>query len=175
LIQEELSNIVYGFNTSVSNLLLAGMTVALVWFGYVLSIGAVAAYVSSSKSIRKALAKRVASAPARLRQGGEEAFLRAEFKLTNRRLAFAKTMGPALGFLLTVSSLSAALHPSVQATQDTFRFVSGIQIAVIATFIGLAIRIVAHWAQRVYVDLAERLLLLLADEQGDAAGERGSG
>jgi hypothetical protein len=174
LIQEELSNIVYGFNTWVSNFLLAGMTVALVWFGYVLSTGAVAAYVSSSNSIRKALAKRVESAPARLRRAGEAAFLKAEFILTNRRLAFAKTMGPALGFLLTVSSLSAALHPSVQATQDTFRFVSGIQIAVIATFVGLAIRIVAQWAQRVHVDLAERLLALLADEQ-DASVDRHDG
>jgi biopolymer transport protein ExbB/TolQ len=164
LMQEELSDLVLAFNNSVANLCLAAMVVALLWFAYLLVSGAKRLYFSSDTSLRKDFKKFAENTPSELKGQGEEAVLQAQFQLQNRNLAFAKTMGPALGFLLTVSSLSAALHPSVQATQDTFRFVSGIQIAVIATFVGLAIRIVAQFAQRVHRDLAERLLLILRRE-----------
>jgi hypothetical protein len=161
LMQEELSDLVLAFNNSAANVCLGFMVVAFLWFAYLLMAGTKRLYFSPDSALLTDFRRFVDQAPSDLKKQGEEALLNVQFQLQNRNFAFAKTMGPAFGFLLTVSSLSAALHPSLQATQDTFRFVSGIQIAVIATFVGLAIRIVAQFGQRVHRDLAERLLLLL--------------
>jgi hypothetical protein len=161
LMQEELSDIVLLFNGPVANIFLACMLVAFLWFTYLLMSGMKRLYTWSDKALERDFKKRVESTPEELKNQGEVAVLYAQFQLQSRNFSFAKTMGPAFGFLLTVTSLSAALHPSVQATQDTFRFISGIQVAVIATAVGLAIRIVAHFGQRVYRDLAERLALLI--------------
>jgi hypothetical protein len=170
LLQEELSNLVLGFNNSIANLLLGGMVVAFLWFTYLALSASVQLYLGSDQSVLKRLDGRFGKAPHPVRIKGKRAFVSTEFTIINRRLTFAKAVGPAFGFLLTVSSLSAALHPSVQAAQDTFRFVSGIQIAVIATFVGLAIRIAAQVAQRSYRSLAERLLSLAADNTHAATG-----
>lgn len=164
LMQDELSDLVLAFNNSLANVLLAAMVVALLWLAYLWVAAAKRLYVSKDVPLRREFMGFFENAPAELRGRGPSAVVELQFHAQNRRFVFAKTMGPALGFLLTVSSLSAALHPSVQGTQDTFRFVSGIQIAIIATFVGLAIRIVAQFAQRLHRDLAERVLLLIEQE-----------
>jgi hypothetical protein len=162
IVQEKLSDIVLAFNDTIANFLLAAMVVAFLWFAFLLVYGIKELRFTSDSALVSRLQKRYDKATPELQEVGKQAVVQAEHNLIYRRLAFAKGVGPAFGFLLTVSSLSAALHPSVQATQDTFRFVSGIQIAVIATFVGLAIRIVAHFGQRTYRDLGERLLRLVA-------------
>ena len=49
-----------------------------------------------------------------------------------------------MGFMLTVSSLVESLRPATQSSQNAYAFISGIQIAVVATFLGLAIRILCE-------------------------------
>ncbi len=161
VLQEDLGDLVLAFNNAVANLLLGGMLVALLWFSYLLVSSTRQLKMTTDTKLYEKFAQRYELADPSLRRQGRRAVVETEYRLTYRRLAFAKASGPALGFLLTVSSLSAALHPSVQSSQDTFRFVSGIQTAVIATFIGLSIRIVAHATQRSYRKLQERLLKLL--------------
>jgi hypothetical protein len=161
IVQEKLSDVVLEFNNSVANVVLAAMVLSFFWFTFLFLYGLKELYITRDKPLLARFMRRVEKTLVELRNQGAEAVLKAEYAALNRRLSFAKTAGPAFGFLLTVSSLSAALHPSVQAAQDTFRFVSGIQIAVIATFVGLAIRIVAHCGQRAYRNLSERILLLL--------------
>jgi hypothetical protein len=160
LLQEEIGGIVFSFNNIVANVLLAAMIVGLLWHAWALCCGTKDLYVSPDASLRKKMNKLISAAPPEIKAKGAEV-VRWKYTELYRRLAFAKTVGPALGFLLTVSSLSAALHPSLQSTQDTFRMVSGIQIAVVATFVGLAIRIVAQFSQRVHRSLGERYLQLL--------------
>ena len=161
LLQEEVGNALYRFNGIFSNVVIGLMIVALFWQLYVVGGGAIQAYAASDASFILRMRNRRKAVPHALAEQGDEAVIKAEFTYINRRLSFAKTLGPAAGFLLTVSSLSAALHSSVGMQQDTFLFLSGIQIAVVATFVGLAIRIVAQWGQRVYRDIAERQLVLL--------------
>jgi hypothetical protein len=57
-----------------------------------------------------------------------------------------------------VSSLAAALHPAVQASQDAYTFLAAVQVAVISTFVGLLVRIIAHGC----IVEAERLLEALS-------------
>lgn len=161
LLQEDVGDVLYTFNGSFSNVVLGLMIVAFFWQIYVVSIGAYRAYLSGDEVLVRDARQRCTIAPPALSKGGSVATIRADFAYMNRRLSFAKTLGPAVGFLLTVSSLSAALHTSAAATQDTFRFLSGIQIAIVATFVGLAIRIVAQFGQRAYRDMSERQLALL--------------
>jgi hypothetical protein len=161
LMQDILSDLILLFNGSLANIFLAAMVVALLWLGFLFTGAAKRLYLNTDKTLLDSFNKRVANTAQELKKQGAEAVLSAQFQMQNRNFVFAKTMGPVFGFLLTVSSLSAALHPTVQAEQDTFHFISGIQVAIVATFIGLAIRIVAQFAQRVHRDLAERVLLLL--------------
>ncbi|HPQ43896.1 MAG TPA: hypothetical protein PKZ42_06665 [Syntrophales bacterium] len=58
-------------------------------------------------------------------------------------LRFLQVLGPAVGFTLTISSLIAALHPSIRELGDIgiSSFFEAIQIAMISTFVGLLIRL----------------------------------
>ena len=59
-----------------------------------------------------------------------------------------KSLGPAIGFALTVSSLISSLNPSSLNNEDLTEFFYSIQIAMVSTFIGLIIRILAIVSQR---------------------------
>lgn len=165
LIQEDLAGILFKYNAEVSDLVLGLMLVALFWEIYLLGLGLWPLYTQSDKKLLRDFERRHKAVPPRLQRQGAEAIARADFEGINRRLIFAKTMGPAFGFLLTVSSLSAALHPANGGAQDTLQFVTAIEVAVVATFVGLAIRIAAQFGQRVYRDLTERQLVLLTEKR----------
>lgn len=70
---------------------------------------------------------------------------------------FWQVLGPAVGFLFTVSSLVVALHPSVRNANDLDTFTRGIHVAMIATFLGLLLRIVALEGERVNNKLLVRV------------------
>lgn len=60
-----------------------------------------------------------------------------------RIYSFLSIMGPAIGFLLTVSSLIAGLHPRLISPDKFGYFLQSIQLAMVSTFLGLFIRIEA--------------------------------
>jgi len=70
-------------------------------------------------------------------------------------------LGPALGFLLTVSSLIEALNP-LRSGNDLEGFLAGIHVALISTFLGLLLRLVALEGARVNDKLGELFQLHLA-------------
>ena len=57
----------------------------------------------------------------------------------NVTFRFLQALGPAMGFILTVSSLIAALDPSLLTANDINGFLRGIHVAMISTFLGLNI------------------------------------
>ena len=71
-------------------------------------------------------------------------------------LRFLQVMGPAFGFILTVASLITALHPSIQQKQNISTFFGAIQVAMVSTFLGLLIRMLAVFLQRVNDKLFNR-------------------
>jgi biopolymer transport protein ExbB/TolQ len=78
------------------------------------------------------------------------------------QIRFLQALGPALGFILTVSSLVQALHPaSLLGSKGLDGFLSGIHVAMISTFLGLLIRIIALEAARVNDELLIRADLRL--------------
>lgn len=67
----------------------------------------------------------------------------------NESFKFYQIVGPAIGFVLTISSLIAGLHPLVKEAQNLIMFLDAIQVALVSTFLGLLIRIVAISLQRI--------------------------
>jgi len=160
LIQDKLSDLIFGANEVVGNVLLASLIIAFLWLTLLLVQAWTQIYwVPDAKvlaKLRKLLSEALSDRDAKLRSVVTDSY-----GALHRRLVFCRVLGPALGFLLTVSSLVAGLHPSATAEQDTFRFVSSLQLALVATFMGLAVRIVAEFTLRLHRDLAERKLALL--------------
>lgn len=144
MIQDSISDAVLVLNSSVGNVILVGMLIGLVWTLSMLGPAFWTRYVCTEADLVERASKQAALL-AQVGIGRYEVVRGAERQL-QERLAMAKVLGPAFGFLLTVSSLAAALHPAVQGRQDAFQFVSAIQIAILSTLIGLAIRIVAQVA-----------------------------
>jgi hypothetical protein len=62
----------------------------------------------------------------------------------NRQL---QLLGPAIGFILTIASLIVGLNPSLKEVQNIEIFFETIQIAMVSTFVGLGIRIIAIFSQ----------------------------
>jgi biopolymer transport protein ExbB/TolQ len=82
----------------------------------------------------------------------------------DRTFLFMQALGPAVGFILTVSSLVGALHPALRSSNNLDGFLTGIHVAMISTFIGLLLRIIALWGERFNNELYERALLRLPAE-----------
>jgi hypothetical protein len=72
------------------------------------------------------------------------------------RFQFYQALGPALGFILTVSSLIAALDSAKLEANDFAGFMAGISVAMISTFLGLLLRLVALESARVNNKLLRR-------------------
>jgi hypothetical protein len=161
LIQDKLSDFLLKANELVGNVLLCSLVVALFWIATWVAWGFTATYLLSDDALIRTVTKsRVAAQPAP--QRSELATrVKIEYSKVYRRLAFARVVGPATGFLLTVTSLVAGLHPSVVAAQDTFHFISSLQLALVATFMGLAVRIAAEFAIRFQRDAAMRKLEII--------------
>ena len=79
-----------------------------------------------------------------------------EYLRQDTRYRLFQVLGPAFGFLMTVSSLIAALHPSLQKSQNISIFFGAMQVAMVSTFIGLAIRIIAMLLQRINNKIFDR-------------------
>ena len=159
-LQEKISDWIYPANESLGNFLIAVLMVAALWCSILLAMGFMDTSCYSDKYLRRKLKQRFESSHQYLQQKGMSAIIQADYKLVQQRLAFAKVIGPAIGFFMTVSSLIAGLHPSAQIQMDTFIFVSSLQIALVATFMGLLVRIIAELAVRAQRTASERKLIL---------------
>jgi len=124
------------YNEGASNILLAGM--------------AVVALLTSFTLIQTLIAVAVISVRRKAEPRSEETRLRwaSEHIRTTRMCNLMAVLGPATGFLLTTSSLVVSLDPEVQASQNMGEFFGSIRIALVATFLGLFIRIAAILTQR---------------------------
>jgi len=80
------------------------------------------------------------------------------FTKLNSYCRFFQTIGPAVGFMLTVSSLIVALNPATLSNYDLTIFFDSIQIAMISTFIGLFIRVEA-----ILLQSANKSMLIRSD------------
>lgn len=143
LIQDRLSDYLLLFNSSVGNLALMVLCAVLLWAVWRVGDAMIERWRVRDGNLTEVANKVVAEMPSYSAETFREE-LAAQFWNDCRWSNFWKVAGPAIGFLLTVSSLAASLHPSVQAARDAYVFVSGIQMAVISTFVGLFIRICAH-------------------------------
>jgi hypothetical protein len=85
----------------------------------------------------------------------------ADWYVLNNRLRFFQVFGPAIGFILTVSSLIASLAPAAREMHDESLFLTGIHVAMISTFLGLLLRILALESARVNDALLVRAELIL--------------
>jgi hypothetical protein len=151
LIQDKLSDLIFRGNEFVGNVLLAALTLMVLWLTATLVGGLRGVFLVSDQEITEAFQAKPQT---------KESIV-ASWSGTYKRLVFGRVLGPALGFLLTVSSLVAGLHPSAAAVRDTFQFVSSLQLALVATFMGLLVRIVAEFALRYQREFAERKMALL--------------
>ena len=139
LVREVIADKILEYNDSVGNYFMAMLSVVALWlFGRVITTAVNFANAAKRKlDIQKKIQIGISSDTLK-----DELLTRYWEK--ERILSFWKIIGPSTGFLLTVSSLAAALHPNIQSDQGAYTFFSSVQVAIISTFIGLAIRLFAH-------------------------------
>lgn len=145
-IRSDISNLLLKYNDPVSNIMLTILTISLIPLFYEII----------RKLYRCYFAKNM------------EAYLKSEFNPSNEEAVnnavisygenygkrasmyrFLQLMGPAIGFTLTISSLIAGLHPSLQEVRNIKIFFETIQVAMVSTFLGLLIRIMAIVLQKI--------------------------
>jgi biopolymer transport protein ExbB/TolQ len=79
------------------------------------------------------------------------------------RFRYLQAIGPALGFIMTVTSLVQALYPQVTTAHNLDEFFRGIHVALISTFLGLLLRVIALEGARVNDILLRRADLILSE------------
>jgi hypothetical protein len=127
LVREQITDFIFKYNETLSNYALAFMVSVFAYFSYQL----IALYADLLRSTKAGKSDEVRGRLERMRE-------------QRRSFEFWRAAGPTLGFLMTVSSLAAALHPSVQATRNAAQFLAAVDVAVISTFVGLMVRLIAH-------------------------------
>lgn len=161
LIQDRLSDILLGANELIGNILLCCLVISLFWIGTWVALGFFLMYFVPDRMLMRLVTRSNVAALPDSEKKDLISNIKMEYSKVYRRLAFARVVGPATGFLLTVTSLVAGLHPSVVARQDTFHFISSLQLALVATFMGLLVRIASEFAIRFHRDAALRRLDLI--------------
>jgi len=144
-IREDLAFLILKYNDFVSNIILTILTIYLIPLLYELVIKIfycvfLKRYESYLKGKYSFLNKKDFKIA--------EISLADKYSNNERRYRFLQIFGPAIGFILTISSLIAGLHPSLQKAYDIERFFENIQIAMVSTFIGLFMRILAIFLQK---------------------------
>ena len=159
LITEAISTILLHYNISISNFLLTLLTISLFVLFCNLGYKCTIYYLIPSNYFADFALKCVSGKPA-----GDKAHFKDQrieyclkFQEQDIWYRFLQILGPTVGFLLTTSSLIAALNPSLQASRDIKGFFDSIQVAMVSTFIGLLIRLVAMFLQRLNNKMLVRL------------------
>jgi hypothetical protein len=166
-IRKDLAQIIYRWNDEVSNWILTGLAAGM-WLFLILLLNMERKTFTTDKYFVKGLEKllkmkiKVPSKPEQ-QQIAYDRFhdICAQW---NSRFIFLQALGPALGFILTVSSLIASLDPATfsGAGTDLDAFLNGIHVALVSTFLGLLLRILALEAARVNLLLLRRAHVILS-------------
>jgi hypothetical protein len=164
-IQSEISNLILDYNDRVANFLVGVMALVTVFYLGMVILFWRRAYFTRDATFSRQIKRRMTEVVPALQKMGSQAVLKADFARIQRRLVFAKNVGPICGFALTVSSLIAALHPAVQIDKDSFSFLSSLQLALVATLVGLAMRLLAEFAIRFNRQTFELQLSLVTEEE----------
>ncbi|MBD3230248.1 MAG: hypothetical protein GF329_18865 [Candidatus Lokiarchaeota archaeon] len=136
LIREDIAGVLLGTNETIGNYILTFLTVLILPITYLL-LRKLFLFAFASRfriSILKFIKKNELDADdARIEYGGN-------FIIEEKLFVFLSIVGPALGFILTISSLIAGLHPSLLTPDKIGHFFEAIQLAMVSTLIGLIIR-----------------------------------
>lgn len=165
-IRKDIADTLYRINDKGSNWILTFMSLGIVYLISNLLFMEARLHLSSERRFDKYLILLLNIKDIKERKQRNEALDKytAFWAKSDRWFRFLQALGPALGFILTVSSLVQALHPSsLLGTRDLDGFLSGIHVAMISTFLGLLIRIVALEAARVNDELLIRADMRLAE------------
>lgn len=163
-LREDLADILFRLNDPVSNWILTLMFFGIIALTIKLFGMEVRAYFYSDPRFDEYLAKTFDVDNLAKKGTSEDAFdlYAAYWASLDKRFQFLQALGPAVGFILTVSSLVQALNPALRATNDIDSFLKGIHVAMIATFLGLLTRLVALEAARINDKLLSRADVRLA-------------
>jgi hypothetical protein len=158
-VRNDLADLIFNLNDFISNWILTFMFFGTSCLICSLTWMEIKAYLYSDSKLKSHVFKSLNAEKDGKRQDAFDIYTAYWAKL-DTRFHYLQALGPATGFILTVSSLVQALHPALGATNDLDAFLNGIHIAMISTFIGLLLRIVALEGVRVNNILLERVDLL---------------
>jgi len=174
-IRKTLADFLYSMNDVVSNWILTFMFFGIVWEIGKLGIMELRACVfySDSRFERYLITSLNIKNMAEEKQRAEALDkYHADYWRLDNWFRFLQALGPALGFILTVSSLVQALHPALFKANNLDGFLNGIHVAMISTFLGLLLRIIALEAARVNDKLFIRAEMQLGESEHDSQVDR---
>ena len=142
-ITKTISNFLIKFNNPASNLIIT----ILIFYVFILlfELFQYLKFDLFTQSLEKKIAKKYKFLN-NMEQVKED-FAEFYFKRSSK-YKLSQLLGPSIGFLLTISSLIVGLNPNIREIQNISLFFDSIQVAMISTFIGLAIRIIAICLQK---------------------------
>lgn len=150
-IRKDISILLLKYNDSISNYILTFLTISLFPLSLYLLILCTRLYIYSQNYFRIFIKRNYSISDSAIHESITNAHNQYGIDFSKRKswFRFLQILGPAIGFALTISSLIAGLNPTLQQAQDISIFFESIQIAMISTFIGLIIRIIAIFSDRV--------------------------
>jgi hypothetical protein len=152
-IRQAIARAIYNMNDWVSNFILTAMVFYISVLMAQVGILEFTTYFHPTHGFTKILRRCGDSMDANERQRALAIF-EADWLKRDSAFQHRQLLGPALGFILTVSSLVAALYPSSMGN-NMEGFLAGIHVALISTFLGLFMRLVALEGARVNDKLGE--------------------
>jgi hypothetical protein len=171
-IRKELAQIIYRWNDEASNWLLTGLAAGIIMFIISLLDMELKTFISDKlflKALEKFLNKKNLRVGSNSPKDRQIAYDRFHSHCVNRNswFVFLQALGPALGFILTVTSLIASLDPATfsGAGTDLDSFLNGIHVAMVSTFLGLFLRLCALEAARVNLILLRRSYVVLVGNE----------
>lgn len=167
-IREWLATALHQVNDPVSNLVLTIMWVGICFLAWTVARMEWAAYFYGASQFEMRLGRLCGFSSVRelsLEQR-RDALSRCDafWEQWDGRFRFWQMLGPAIGFVLTVSSLIQAFF-TVRSVSDIESFTQGLNIAMVSTFLGLLLRIIALEAERVNLRLLIKADLALGGEE----------
>jgi len=173
-IRKALAEFIFQWNDKVSNWILTLLFACIIWLLMFLLRMEFYHYTYSSERLENVLLHKDSTTPHALRISLDRYTTR--WSNWDDRFRFFQGLGPAVGFILTVTSLVEVLHPTVRAANDVDSFLGGIHIALISTFLGLVLRLVAMEGARVNDLLLIRVESIVGSkEQRDPDSRASSG
>ncbi|HEX4264580.1 MAG TPA: MotA/TolQ/ExbB proton channel family protein [Verrucomicrobiae bacterium] len=166
-IRRYLASWIFKFNDVVSNWILTALSVGCVIVFCKVADMEIQVYFFSDSRLKKRLNKFLRIKKTTTFDNRRKAFDKyiAQWHKWDSRFRFLQALGPAIGFILTVSSLVEVLHPATRSTNDLDAFLTGIHVAMISTFLGLLLRLISLEGGRANDVLLDRSDVLIDSEE----------